>query len=217
MVLCDFFPMYNLPKDTCSPTVESAESQRSSADEAKNDESVNRPASPYNASEANTVSYALARHIRPSASEFIVLIWILSLISEEIRQVFDNCACGVPQHNRIDFQLITMEAQSMKHAVLIYFQTFWNKVDLFAIFLFFVGFALRFINNSDCFCAARVVLSVDLAIWFMRSLTIFTAVKRLGPKLVMIGEMVCPSSISISDIVKYARTLSFSFKIWKLS
>lgn len=33
-------------------------------------------------------------------------------------------------------------------------------------------------------------MSVDLAIWFMRSLDIFAAVKRLGPKLVMIGEMV---------------------------
>jgi hypothetical protein len=44
--------------------------------------------------------------------------------------------------------------------------------------------------TSECFCAARIVLSVDLTIWFMRSLDIFAAVKRLGPKLVMIGEMV---------------------------
>jgi len=53
-----------------------------------------------------------------------------------------------------------------------------------------VGFALRFYPTSECFCAARIVLSVDLTLWFIRSLDIFAAVKRLGPKLVMIGEMV---------------------------
>jgi hypothetical protein len=53
-----------------------------------------------------------------------------------------------------------------------------------------VGFALRFLPSSECYCAARIVLSVDLTIWFMRSLDIFAAVKRLGPKLVMIGKMV---------------------------
>ncbi len=53
-----------------------------------------------------------------------------------------------------------------------------------------MGFTLRFVPTSDCFCAARIILSVDLTLWFMRSLDIFAAVKRLGPKLVMIGEMV---------------------------
>jgi transient receptor potential cation channel subfamily M protein 2 len=44
--------------------------------------------------------------------------------------------------------------------------------------------------SSECYCAARIVFSVDLSIWFIRSLDIFAAIKRLGPKLVMIGEMV---------------------------
>jgi transient receptor potential cation channel subfamily M protein 2 len=44
--------------------------------------------------------------------------------------------------------------------------------------------------SSECYCAARIVFSVDLALWFIRSLDIFAAIKRLGPKLVMIGEMV---------------------------
>lgn len=78
----------------------------------------------------------------------------------------------------------------MKNAIVAYFQVFWNKLDVLAILLFFVGFILRFIPTSRCFCAARIVMSVDLSIWFMRSLDIFAAVKRLGPKLVMIGEMV---------------------------
>jgi hypothetical protein len=35
-----------------------------------------------------------------------------------------------------------------------------------------------------------MVLAVDLSIWYIRTLEVFSAVKRLGPKLVMIGEMV---------------------------
>jgi hypothetical protein len=67
---------------------------------------------------------------------------------------------------------------------------FWNILDVIAIVLFFVGFGLRFVPVSECFCAARIALSVDLAVWFIRTLDIFAAIKRLGPKLVMIGEMV---------------------------
>jgi hypothetical protein len=78
----------------------------------------------------------------------------------------------------------------MRNVIRAYFKVFWNKLDVLAIVLFFVGFALRFFSTSECYCAARIVLSFDLAIWFIRSLDMFTAVKRLGPKLVMIGEMV---------------------------
>ncbi|CAF3029659.1 unnamed protein product [Rotaria sp. Silwood2] len=56
--------------------------------------------------------------------------------------------------------------------------------------LFYVGFIFRFVPFTECFCAARIALSVDLSLWFIRSLDIFAAIKRLGPKLVMIGEMV---------------------------
>lgn len=53
-----------------------------------------------------------------------------------------------------------------------------------------MGFVLRFIPARDTFCAARIMLSVDLALWYLRLLDIFAAMKQLGPKLVMIGEMV---------------------------
>ncbi|CAF4352537.1 unnamed protein product, partial [Rotaria sordida] len=83
----------------------------------------------------------------------------------------------------------TIEAQTTRNAIMAYFKNFWNKLNVLAIILFFVGVALRYIPTSQCFCAAYIVLSVDLAIWFIRSLHLFAAVKRLGPKLVMIGEM----------------------------
>lgn len=83
-----------------------------------------------------------------------------------------------------------MEAQSTRNAIAAYFKVFWNKLDVLAIILFIAGFILRFLPSSECYCAARILFSVDLSIWYIRSLDIFAAVKRLGPKLVMIGEMV---------------------------
>jgi hypothetical protein len=71
-----------------------------------------------------------------------------------------------------------------------YFAMFWNKLDALAIILFFIGCILRFLPISQCFCGARIILAVDLSFWYIRTLDIFSAVKRLGPKLVMIGEMV---------------------------
>jgi hypothetical protein len=71
-----------------------------------------------------------------------------------------------------------------------YFGVFWNILDIIAILGFCIGFTLRFVPEKNSFCAARIVLSVDLAMWYLRLLDIFAAVKQLGPKLVMIGEMV---------------------------
>jgi hypothetical protein len=83
-----------------------------------------------------------------------------------------------------------LEAKSTRNAIVAYFEVFWNVLDVVAIILFYIGFGLRFAPVAECFCAARIILSIDLTIWFMRSLDIFAAVKQLGPKLVMISEMV---------------------------
>jgi transient receptor potential cation channel subfamily M protein 2 len=71
-----------------------------------------------------------------------------------------------------------------------HFSVFWNQLDMIAIFLFFIAFILRFLPMSQCFCGARVILAIDLSMWYIRTLDIFSAVKRLGPKLFMISEMV---------------------------
>ncbi len=85
---------------------------------------------------------------------------------------------------------MAIEVQSMYGKIMAYFAVFWNRLDAVALFLFFLAFFLRFLPLSHCFCAARILLAIDLSIWFIRTLDIFSAIKRLGPKLVMIGEMV---------------------------
>ena len=78
----------------------------------------------------------------------------------------------------------------MRNKIREYLGVFWNVLDVAAIVGFYIGFALRFVPASDSFCAARIILSVDLALWYLRLLSIFAAVKQLGPKLVIIGAMV---------------------------
>jgi transient receptor potential cation channel subfamily M protein 2 len=87
--------------------------------------------------------------------------------------------------------------------IAMYFAIFWNKLDTIAIILFFIACILRFLPINRCFCGARVILAVDLFIWYIRTLDIFSAVKRLGPKLVMIGEMVNSLTLFLSIFLSF--------------
>lgn len=108
----------------------------------------------------------------PSGSELILIIWMITLFFEEIRQIH------------------SIELPDLSEKIRGYFSIFWNKMDVLSVLLFFVALILRYYPLKECFCAARIVLSIDLAIWYIRTLDIFSAIKQLGPKLVMIGEMV---------------------------
>ncbi|CAF3718951.1 unnamed protein product [Rotaria sp. Silwood1] len=172
VILCDFFPLYGFLIDICVSANDSQDHKENFAGKNDNQPSINNSLirNGYNASTSG--SYGFQQHKRPSGTEFVLLIWIFTLVCEEIRQLFST------------------EAQSKQNAIIAYFKIFWNKLDALAIVLFFIGFTLRFIPITECYCAARIVLSVDLTLWFMRTLDMFAAVKRLGPKLIMIGEMV---------------------------
>lgn len=85
---------------------------------------------------------------------------------------------------------MTVEANTVRKKIIEHLSIFWNILDITAIIFFYIGFALRFLPARDTFCIARIVLSIDLALWYLRLLDIFAAMKQLGPKLVMIGEMV---------------------------
>ncbi|CAF1494168.1 unnamed protein product, partial [Adineta steineri] len=108
----------------------------------------------------------------PSMTELILILWVFTLLCEEIRQIRAK------------------KIHSMYGKLQSYFTILWNKLDTFAIILFFITCILRFLPISGCFNIARTILAIDLSIWYIRTLDIFSAVKRLGPKLVMIGEMV---------------------------
>lgn len=75
MVLCDFFPLYDFPKDVCAASKNIAEG-------ADNDET-----SESKHANVSKIAYGFQRHHRPSMAEFILCAWVFTLLCEEIRQV----------------------------------------------------------------------------------------------------------------------------------
>ncbi|CAF4756547.1 unnamed protein product, partial [Rotaria sp. Silwood1] len=162
VILCGVFPLYEFQSDICRPTIDSEKQDDDKSSSIKNSKPTTNI----------TIPYGLQKRNQPAIQEYILLIWVTTLLCEEIRQ------------------LCSLEAQTTRNAIVNYFKGFWNELDVLAIILFYVGFILRCLPATECFCAARIVWSIDLSIWYIRSLEIFAAIQRLGPKLVMIHEMI---------------------------
>ncbi len=61
-----------------------------------------------------------------------------------------------------------------------------------AYLLFYIGLVLRFTQtDTEGFASARIVMALDLELWFIRSVLFIGIAPNLGPKLVMIRQMVC--------------------------
>jgi len=73
-----------------------------------------------------------------------------------------------------------------------YFRERWNMFDIFMYLLLAIAIILRFTLTEDKqFEAARYVYTVDLIMFYLRILQLYTIHKRLGPKVVVIWRMVC--------------------------
>jgi len=81
-----------------------------------------------------------------------------------------------------------------KSKILKYMDNRWNYLDICGCFLFIIAICLRFIaifiRNENVFIAARILLAIDLVVWFVRLLHKTIIFRSLGPKLVMISQMV---------------------------
>ena len=61
-------------------------------------------------------------------------------------------------------------------------------MDAFSLLAFVVAAILRFFDST--YEAARIILSLNIIVFIVRSLQIFSVNRQLGPKLVMIRKMV---------------------------
>ncbi|KAJ7389833.1 Transient receptor putative cation channel sub M member 2 [Desmophyllum pertusum] len=104
-----------------------------------------------------------------SVVEFILYFWILTIIMEEIRQ------------------LAAQQPKNFGDKLSIYFSDTWNLVDSFSLLAFVVAAILRFFDST--FEAARIILSLNIIVFIVRSLQIVSVNRQLGPKLVMIRKM----------------------------
>lgn len=90
-------------------------------------------------------------------------------------------------------QLVTGSSATINAKLKSYLSDSWNLVDVLTITLFLLALLLRFLPYDNTFEAARVVYAINFVIFFFRILHIFSVHRELGPKLVMIGNMVSKS------------------------
>ena len=93
------------------------------------------------------------------------------------------------QLKRIFVQLLS---QMMPPRFKDYVRDPWNMVDQVMYIILLVAVILRFtLTNDSNFVWARYVYTVDLVMFYLRILQLYYIHKRLGPKVLVIGRMVC--------------------------
>nr|XP_029136475.1 transient receptor potential cation channel subfamily M member 2-like [Labrus bergylta] len=107
----------------------------------------------------------------PSPAELLLYVWLLSLVCEEVRQLFhDPDGFGFRKKARM------------------YINDVWNMLDVLSILLFIVGLAFRL--TTKLFYAGKVVLCIDFVVFCLRLMAIFTISKTLGPKIIIVKRMI---------------------------
>ncbi|XP_020835678.1 transient receptor potential cation channel subfamily M member 2 isoform X1 [Phascolarctos cinereus] len=106
----------------------------------------------------------------PSWREYVIYFWLFSLVCEETRQLF---------YDPDGFGLLKMAS--------LYFNDFWNKLDVGAILIFIAGLTCRLIPAT--LYPGRIILSLDFIMFCLRLMHIFTVSKTLGPKIIIVKRM----------------------------
>lgn len=107
-----------------------------------------------------------------SIPEIVLIIWVITFAIDKIREFMVN------------------ERKVFKAKLKMFLLDSDNILDAFAIFGFLVAEILRFIPNQDCYLAARIILCIDILMWFSKSMYGYKFLRNVGPKLYMIRKMV---------------------------
>ncbi|XP_066544628.1 transient receptor potential cation channel subfamily M member 2 [Amia ocellicauda] len=108
--------------------------------------------------------------VTPSGWEILLYVWLLSLVFEEIRQLFND-----PDGFRF------------RRKAKIYISDIWNKLDVLAIFIFISGLACRLTTAG--FYVGKIILCFDFIIFCLRLMAIFAVSRTLGPKIIIVKRM----------------------------
>ncbi|XP_043987924.1 transient receptor potential cation channel subfamily M member 2-like isoform X1 [Gambusia affinis] len=106
----------------------------------------------------------------PSPLELVLYVWLFTLVSEEIRQLFYD-----PDHFGF--------CEKAK----VYIQELWNILDVISIVLFCVGLGLRM--TEEFFYPGKIILCIDFVVFCLRLMAIFTINRTLGPKIIIVKKM----------------------------
>ena len=111
---------------------------------------------------------------------------------------FIDCIINVELENFV-FQILHSEPPTLSNKFKDWASSKWNLLDGFAVVAFFVGVGLRLHPTTRS--AGHVVYCLDVMLWIIRLLDIFSVSKHMGPYVVMIGRMVimkCFNNVVIS-------------------
>jgi hypothetical protein len=86
-------------------------------------------------------------------------------------------------------KFIKNESNVLKGKLKGYLKLNWNWITVISIVLFYAGITLRFIPNAKCFLAARVLLCIDIIVWYLNGLKAYRFVKSVGPILITFEKM----------------------------
>ena len=144
--------------------------------------------------------------IKIHPAEYVLHGWVITLIFEEFRQ------------------LLYQEPANFFKKIEFYFADPWNLVDFISLLAFVVAAAFRYVayfqNNQNYLIAARIIFATDIALFFFRLLQIFLVNRKMGPKIVMIREMVKKFFIWIFPMISFDLvndSISSSKEICKLN
>ena len=94
------------------------------------------------------------------------------------------------------FQIACQPPKQIREKIVLYFSSWWNMVDVVALGLFLIVSILRIVqvfvlgDKSVVYEITRVIYILDIIPFLVRSLQLFSVNRQLGPKLVMIFNMV---------------------------
>ncbi|XP_058379227.1 transient receptor potential cation channel subfamily M member 2 isoform X10 [Diceros bicornis minor] len=94
---------------------------------------------------------------------------------------------GLPAHALALRLFYDPDGCGLRKRAFLYFNDFWNKLDIIAILLFIVGLTCRLI--PALLYTGRVLLSLDFIMFCLRLMHIFTVSKTLGPKIIIVKRM----------------------------
>ncbi|KAM9330708.1 transient receptor potential cation channel subfamily M member 6 [Gastrophryne carolinensis] len=106
----------------------------------------------------------------PSVQEWLVIIYMFTNAIEKVREVFMS------------------EPEKFSQKVKVWLNEYWNLTDSVAIILFFIGFALRWMDQP-LQTAGRIIYCLDIIFWYTRVLDFFAVHQQAGPYITMIGKM----------------------------
>ncbi|XP_039536198.1 transient receptor potential cation channel subfamily M member 7 [Pimephales promelas] len=107
----------------------------------------------------------------PSPQEWVVILYIFTLAVEKLREMFMS------------------EGGKISQKIKVWFSDYFNISDFLAILMFFVGFGLRF-GDDSVFIAGRIVYCLNIIFWYVRLLDFLAVNQQAGPYVMMIGKMV---------------------------